>query len=184
MIYTSQDEREVRLKICKACPVYQEITGSCGLPRNTLMKLMRNPNEKVEVNGRKFTPCGCPMYRKVSFKFAHCPANLWPSLINEDLKNRIRAITTEYLETKIITSQKRLELASLIQTIYPAYKLNSCQQCVRTELSQLIEALAFNEGVEMVEQEELIDQLASDLQTTMDEHPVVKKTRSRKSKKS
>jgi len=83
---------EVRIKICQACPVFNERYKTCGPPTNAI-----NPFKKPHtLNGVVFKPCGCPVDHLAMYAVEDCPAKRWPTINQQDWQmptlEQIRAI--------------------------------------------------------------------------------------------
>jgi len=63
---------ERRMAICRACPVFNASTSSCG----TLILDALTPSV-VDVDGVPVQPCGCFLPLKVKLRRAICPAKKW-----------------------------------------------------------------------------------------------------------
>lgn len=67
---------EQRMKICKACPLYD--IGSFGPICNPALYLNPTTNEFNHIGGSGFTKgCGCRLNAKTRDEDAHCPNEKW-----------------------------------------------------------------------------------------------------------
>lgn len=167
MFFVNGDQRKERLAICKACPVYNATTGSCGTPLHRIVNPFQAP---VTIDGRTFKPCGCFISAKATLKISQCPAGKWPQLIPTETREKIKAILSSYEINRRINVEERKYLTELLQTIDPYYKPTNCAECVRAELKGFIEAFNFGEYVD-----EVVDEIlgaeqapAADLNTPTD----------------
>ena len=147
MFFVNGDQRKERLAICKACPVYNAVTGSCGTPLHRIVNPFQAP---VTIEGRTFKPCGCFISAKATLKISQCPAGKWPNLISDETRKRIKALLDNYELNKRITVEERKQLTELLKTIDPYYKPTNCAECVRAELKTFIEAFNFGEYVDAI----------------------------------
>lgn len=147
MFFVLGQDRKDRIAICKACPVYNVITGSCG----PFLHPLRNPNaEPVTIDGVTFKPCGCNIAAKASLKISACPAGKWSSLIPDKTRKRIKHFLDIYQLEKHLTVEQRKELIAELQSIDPTYRSTNCPACVRNELKGLIDAFNFGEYVDVI----------------------------------
>lgn len=151
MFFVNGDQRKERLAICKACPVYNAVTGSCGTPLHRIVNPFQAP---VTIEGRTFNPCGCFISAKATLKISQCPAGKWPDLISSETRKRIKVLLDSYQVNRRINVEERKQLTELLQTIDPYYKPTNCAECVRAELKTFIEAFNFGEYVD-----EIVDEI-------------------------
>lgn len=81
---------EERIAICQSCPVFQDVTKSCGT--YGIAKLIAPLRKKEVHNGRVFVPCGCHMPTKAHFTMFDCPAGKWPQVVNPSIINDLKAL--------------------------------------------------------------------------------------------
>lgn len=127
---------------CANCPAYKRQTDSCG----TLL----NPfNEVMEVNGRKFKPCGCHIGLKSSMTFADCPAGFWEQRQDSAFIQRLKDIVAKARGTNIVTYDERMELSKAVSAMTgKTTTLKHCVGCVTQAIDELHKQLKREEIIE------------------------------------
>lgn len=75
LLNLNQDISEIRLNICKVCPIYSSKFG--GLCNN---KLWLNPDTNdvsLQQKNGYIRGCGCRLKAKTTLQGEHCPADKW-----------------------------------------------------------------------------------------------------------
>ena len=144
MLLTNSEQRTARIDICKACPVYNATTTSCGPFLNKM-----NPfNQPTELDGVTFRPCGCNIRAKASLKISQCPAGRWPVILSA--KDRAKLLDIIAAAEKSAQMQKSdVDMVNeILQQIDPNYRMNiKCGSCVATDFKYLKDALSFGEVI-------------------------------------
>ena len=70
-----ESERNRRIAICHACPVYRPSTRSCGRFGNKHTPFVEP--DVVLLDGVSVVPCGCLIELKATFTSEQCPAKKW-----------------------------------------------------------------------------------------------------------
>ncbi len=145
MLLTNAQQRQQRIEICKACPIYNATTTSCGPFLNKL-----NPfNEPVEIDGVTFRPCGCNIRAKASLKISHCPGGRWPIILSKKDRARLLDIIAIADKTKQMQKEDIDHVNEILQQIDPNYRMNiRCGDCVARDFHYIKDALTFGEIIE------------------------------------
>jgi len=140
-IFVKKSVEVERMNVCRACPVYQESSRSCG---PLLNKLMPHPVEQtMEVNGEViiFKPCGCRLDLKTKFPFTSCPAGKWgPFAITKaqqyELKEwliKVKGTTGDQYTGIDITTLARWKSLATGMRITPT----TCEPCVKQDIDDM-----------------------------------------------
>lgn len=132
---TNKEMFEYRMGICKACPIFNHTTRTCG---TALSKL--NPfNEWQEMNGVKFKPCGCFMDVKARMALQECPAKMWTAQTDNDTIEEAKELIKVIKESGKVTGEQRKVLGQLKGIIQggKAVSLRHCVGCVNKIVDEL-----------------------------------------------
>ena len=142
---TNKEMFEYRMGICKACPIFNHTTRTCG---TALSKL--NPfNEWQEMNGVRFKPCGCFMDVKARMSLQECPAKLWTAVTDNDTIDEAKELLATIKSTGKVTGEQRTmlgKLKSIINGDTKPLKLRHCIGCVTKIVDELTHQLKREES--------------------------------------
>jgi hypothetical protein len=167
---------EERIRICKACPIFNEKYKTCGPPTNAI-----NPFKKpTTLDGITFKPCGCPIDHLASYEVTSCPAKKWPTINQQDWQQptleEIRAIR----KRGIVQSGEMSHLFKLRKE-YLGIKDNksftTCTPCMNELLDRLERHLV--EDLKKAESAQALIELTNLELTT---EPKIKKRRAKRKK--
>lgn len=102
---------EERIAICRSCPVFVDITQSCGT--YGIAKLIAPLRKKEVHNGRVFVPCGCHMPTKAHFTMFTCPAGKWPEVVNPSILSDLKALVRRIKMNNTANLDERRQLQDL-----------------------------------------------------------------------
>lgn len=137
---TNKEMFEYRMGICKACPIFNHTTRTCG---TALSKL--NPfNEWQEMNGVRFKPCGCFMDVKARMALQECPAKMWTAQTDNDTIEEAKELIATIKKSGIVTGEQRSilgKLKAIINGDTKPIKLRHCIGCVTNIVDELTHQL-------------------------------------------
>lgn len=124
----------VRMAICRECPVYNSTTRTCGTPLNKL-----NPfAQPVMLDGVTFKPCGCFLDLKTKMTFQDCPAGKWPVVVDAEKKAQAKELVESVKATNMLTDPQRRLLAEFDELMKGSKgKVSSCVPCVKKMVDDL-----------------------------------------------
>jgi hypothetical protein len=124
----------MRMAICKECPVYNSTTRTCGTPLNKL-----NPfAQPVTLDGVTFKPCGCFLDLKTKMTFQDCPAGKWPIVVDSEKKKQAKELVQSVKATNVLTDPQRRLLAEFDELMKGSKgKVSSCVPCVNKMIDDL-----------------------------------------------
>ncbi len=124
----------MRMAICKECPVYNSTTRTCGTPLNKL-----NPfATPVTLDGVTFKPCGCFLDLKTKMTFQDCPAGKWPVVVDSEKKAQAKELVESVKATNVLTDPQRRLLAEFDEMMKGSKgKVSSCVPCVKKMVDDL-----------------------------------------------
>jgi hypothetical protein len=128
------DMANMRMAICRECPVYNSTTRTCGTPLNKL-----NPfAQPVTLDGVTFKPCGCFLDLKTKMTFQDCPAGKWPIVVDAEKKAQAKELVQSVKATNTLTDPQRRLLAEFDEMMKGSKgKVSSCVPCVKKMVDDL-----------------------------------------------
>jgi hypothetical protein len=140
----------MRMAICRECPVYNSTTRTCGTPLNKL-----NPfATPVTLDGVTFKPCGCFLDLKTKMTFQDCPAGKWPVVVDAEKKAQAKELVQSVKATNTLTDPQRRLLAEFDELMKGSKgKVSSCVPCVNKMIDDLHNQLK-SEEVLLIEEEQ------------------------------
>jgi len=124
----------MRMSICRECPVYNSTYRTCGTPLNKL-----NPfAQPVTLDGVTFKPCGCFLDFKTKMTFQDCPGGRWPVVVDAEKKAQAKELVRSVKETNLLTDPQRRLLAEFDEMMKGSKgKVSSCVPCVKKMVDDL-----------------------------------------------
>jgi hypothetical protein len=124
----------MRMAICRECPVYNSTTRTCGTPLNKL-----NPfATPVTLDGVTFKPCGCFLDLKTKMTFQDCPGGRWPVVVDAEKKAQAKELVQSVKATNVLTDPQRRLLAEFDEMMKGSKgKVSSCVPCVKKMVDDL-----------------------------------------------
>jgi len=147
-LFTSEEQKQERLAICRACEFYVEATQSCGtFLGKKLAKLQGGDLVQLEGRKKKVRLCGCYLPVKANLKMSSCslpkPYKKWDATIT---KKDIAAIK-KMLGNESPTKEWMQEMFTTYNQTFtrqePISSLN-CGSCIRRMIEQLKELVNDN----------------------------------------
>jgi hypothetical protein len=134
----------MRMAICRECPVYNSTTRTCGTPLNKL-----NPFSKVvTLDSVTFKPCGCFLDLKTKMTFQDCPAGKWPIVVDSEKKAQAKELVQAVKATNVLTDQQRKLLTELDELMKGSKgKVSSCVPCINKMIDDLHNQLKTEEVI-------------------------------------
>lgn len=152
---------EERITTCRSCPVFVDITQSCGV--YGIAKLIAPLRKKEVHNGRVFVPCGCHMPTKAHFTMFDCPAGKWPEVISKSIIQDLKALVRRIKMTNSANIDDRKQLQDLyISATGEQVDLvgTACGECINRVLRNIeVYTRDMTEGTPLDELDELEKQL-------------------------
>ncbi|CAB5224242.1 hypothetical protein UFOVP386_37 [uncultured Caudovirales phage] len=141
-----------RMETCKACPIYNHAFNSCGTP--IIQKALNLFNEPVELDGKKFKPCGCHMPTKSRFTLFDCPAGRWEPIVEKSLKNDLLNIAKMIKQKGNANLEERKNLQAIYNSVMGT-KIDittiGCSQCINNILDNIDMEMRDNIEAEIIE---------------------------------
>ena len=124
----------MRMTICRECPVYNSTTRTCGTPLNKL-----NPfAQPVTLDGVTFKPCGCFLDLKTKMTFQDCPGGRWPIVVDSEKKAQAKELVQSVKATNVLSDSQRKLLAEFDELMKGSKgKVSSCVPCVNKMIDDL-----------------------------------------------
>ena len=124
----------MRMVICRECPVYNSTTRTCGTPLNKL-----NPfATPVTLDGVTFKPCGCFLDLKTKMTFQDCPGGRWPIVVDSEKKAQAKELVQSVKATNVLSDPQRKLLAEFDELMKGSKgKVSSCVPCVNKMIDDL-----------------------------------------------